>query len=104
MYYSTVGLNIVKIGNTKPYVMSLFPGKRAEGVPGMQIRAAKKSQEGQLLEVGEVLLSDGVSKVVAYWFLFENEILVQWGRPEDWYAAAGRYDIQFNPSRGVPRN
>ena len=66
----------------------------------MQIRAAQKS-DGKLVEVGEVLMTDGVSPTVAYWFLFENGLLVQWGQPADWKEVKARYEISYNPSTGV---
>jgi len=83
----------------------MFKSQKYPGgvVPGMQIRAAQRSSNGKLIEVGEVMITDGVTYSVPYWFLFEDTKLVQWGRPEDWKAASMRYDINFNPSPGVSR-
>ncbi len=58
-------------------------------------------ENGKLLEVGEVLMTDGVSPTVAYWFLFEDGVLVQWGQPEDWKDVKARYEIKYNPLIGV---
>lgn len=110
-YYLKTNMNKITIGQTKANVLSMFPGELTEkgvrpqgGAPGMEIRAAHRSSSGKLLEVGEVLLTDGVTSTVSHWFMFEDGLLVQWGRPEDWNKAAARYDINFNPSPGVPLN
>jgi hypothetical protein len=106
-YYLKSNLNQITLGQTKEAILSMFPEGRSVwggGAPGMQIRAAHRSTSGKLLEVGEVLLTDGVTPTVSHWFMFEDGLLVQWGRPEDWNKAATRYDINFNPSPGVPIN
>ena len=98
-------LNQITFGQTKEKTLSFFPGDRSKDIPGMVIRAAQRSSSGKLLEIGEVLLTDGVTPyVVSHWFMFEDGLLVQWGRPEDWRKAASHYDINFNPSPGVPLN
>ena len=105
-YYLKNNLNNISIGQTKQKILSMFPGEAATfggGAPGMQIRAAQRSSSGKLLEVGEVLLTDGITATVSHWFMFEDGLLVQWGRPEDWKNVAARYDINFNPSPGVSR-
>jgi hypothetical protein len=68
----------------------------------MLIRAAQKNNEN-LIEVGEVLLTDGVSPTVAYWFLFNNGKLEQWGQPEDWKDVKARYEISYSPSTSISR-
>ena len=100
-YYIKSNLNNIAIGQTKEQLLRMFPGeKQAGGAPPMQIRAAQKSN-GKLIEVGEVLMTDGVSNTVAYWFLFEDGALAQWGQPEDWKEVKARYEINYNPSIGV---
>lgn len=107
LIYKKSNLNLISLGQTKEKTLSMFPEQRsAWGVntPGMEIRAAQRSSNGKLLEIGEVLLTDGVTPTVSHWFMFEDGLLVQWGRPEDWKKAAARYEINFNPSPGVPLN
>lgn len=106
-YYLKSNLNQISLGQTKEKTLSMFPRRQSAlsgNIPGMEIRASQRSSNGKLLEVGEVLLTDGVTPSVSYWFMFEDGLLVQWGRPEDWKKAAARYDINFNPSPGVPPN
>ena len=100
-YYLKSNLNNISIGQTKQQLLEMFPGQNSiGGAPPMQIRAAQKSN-GKLIEVGEVLMTDGVSATVAYWFLFEDGELVQWGQPADWKEVKARYEINYNPSIGV---
>lgn len=79
------------------------PSPAAGNIPGMEIRASQRTSNGKLIEVGEVLLTDGVRETVSYWFIFENGLLAQWGRPEDWQQAATRYEINYNRPAGVPQ-
>lgn len=108
LYYTESNLNRVSVGASKDTLLKVW--RSQDNVPGLVIRAARRTESGMLLEVGELaLVSDeddrvrGGKKITAYWFLFENGRLVQWGRPEDWRAVSQRYDIHFNPSPGVPR-
>jgi len=97
-YYTQSNLNNISLGDTKNKLLSMFSGSKKVGSPPpMQIRAAQKSNN-KLIEVGEVWLTNGVSSTVPYWLLFENGALVQWGRPEDWKAVQGRYQISYTPS------
>jgi len=94
-YYMKSNLNRISIGQTKGQLLNKFPGEnKYGGPPPMQIRAAQKSN-GKLLEVGEVLMTDEVSPTVAYWFLFEDGVLVQWGQPEDWKDVKARYELNI---------
>jgi hypothetical protein len=107
-YYNDQNLNQISVGDRKERIMQRFAPTNNEGrdVPGMQIRAARRTGNGKLLEVGEVPLitQTGTEKrVIPYRFLFEDGRLVQWGRPEDWRASSARYEIHFNPSPVVPR-
>jgi hypothetical protein len=78
-YYSKTGLSRVEIGQTKAQVKAMFPGEpSAGGAPGMQITAATKAQDGRLVEVGEVLLSDGGPRPKKYTFVFNDGVLVRW--------------------------
>ena len=102
-YYLKSNLNSVSIGQTKQELFNMFPGeKNSGGAPPLLIRGAQES-DGSLIEVGEVVLTDGVSPTVPYWFLFENGRLVQWGQPEDWKEVKARYEISYNPSQGISR-
>ena len=103
-YYAKSNLNSMSIGQSKEALLNNFNGNAAGGVavPPMVIRAAQKSDD-ELIEVGEMLLSDGSTGIVAYWFLFQNGILEQWGQPEDWKDVKARYEINYNPSIGVSR-
>jgi hypothetical protein len=101
-YYTYQVLNFVSIGDSKEHILKYLPTER--DVVGMQMRAARRTTGGKLLEVGEVpLITPGYRDAVPYWFLFEDGRLVQWGRPEDWRNSSARYEINFNPSPGVPR-
>jgi hypothetical protein len=102
-FYLKNNLNTISIGQTKEKVLAMFPGeKRKGGAPGLEMRSAQRSTSGQLVEVGEVMLTDGVTPSVMHWFMFEDGIMTQWGRPEDWNKAAVRYEMLINPPPGVP--
>jgi hypothetical protein len=106
-YYYESNLNALSVGMTKQTLLdNWYGGKDANGHvrAGLQIRAARRTQEGQLIEVGELpMMSQATTRITRYWFVFEDGRLVQWGRPEDWRAAATRYQIDFNPNEGIPR-
>ncbi|MDH5217156.1 MAG: hypothetical protein OEX19_05650 [Gammaproteobacteria bacterium] len=102
-YYLKSSLNNISIGNSKQQLLALFPGQGRVidgGAPPLQIRSAKK-HNGKLIEIGELLMSDGVSAAVPHWFLFEDGELVQWGQPQDWKEVKARYEINYNPPVGV---
>jgi hypothetical protein len=104
--YSDTSLNNLSVGMPKDDVLRYFAFTTSKGdqAHGMRIRAARRTAGGKLLEVGEVpLWNSNVARDIPYWFLFEEGRLVQWGRPEDWRSVAARYQIDFNPSLGIPR-
>ena len=107
MLWRETSLNQVTVGMSKDEVLRLYPNEwanssgRRTNVEGMQVRSARTS-DGRRLEVGEVVLNTGTNNV-PYWFLFENDRLIQWGRPRDWQAVAKRYHIDLNAAPGAPR-
>jgi len=96
-YYLKSNLNNIAIGQSKAELLKMFTS--LEGVPPMQIRAAQQDGDS-LVEVGEILMTDGVS-LATYWFLFENGSLMQWGQSTDWKEVQARYEINYNPSPSV---
>lgn len=64
------------------------------------LRAAKSDDDGTLIEVFTLNLFSGPSgaEPAPYWFVFQNGILRQWGRPNDWPNVAAKYNINFNPN------
>src|SRR5215471_13250740 len=104
-YYYESNLNRLSVGMSKDSLLTAFRGGEVDGKlqSGMQIRAAKRTDSGDLLEVGQMILMDetNTQRKVPYWFLFKNGRLAQWGRPDDWRAVAARYEIDFNPGVGV---
>jgi len=103
--YTETNLRNVQVGDSKERILGIFASKvtSEEITPGMTIRAARRDASGNLIEVGEVLLlnEEDIYKLTPYWFLFENGLLQGWGRPEDWRAFSGKYQIDFNPSTPV---
>jgi hypothetical protein len=115
-YRESQVVNSLSVGMTKQALLNTWQWHSREyTVAGLRIRAARQTETGTLLEVGEIPLlsdepdknypysSDWPTKIYAYWLLFENGRLVQWGRPQDWRAVSQRYDIHYNPSLGIPR-
>src|SRR5215470_16832149 len=89
-YRSTAGLKSVVMGEPKATVMAAFgprdvdQAKKTIKVEPMRIRATRQNG-GEVLEVGEVPLTQPDSgQVTYYWFLFKNDRLAMWGRPQDW--------------------
>ena len=105
LYYSKSSLNYISIGQTKEEIFKIFPKGESKaidtiGTPPIQLRAAQKNN-GKLIEVAEVFLSNINYNPIPYWFIFENGILVQYGQPSDWKEVKDRYEIIYNPSFGV---
>jgi len=108
MLWRETSLNQVSVGMSKDEVLRLYPNHwttssgRQRDVEGMEIRPARRTGNGRLYEVGEVVLNTG-SNNVPYWFLFENGRLIQWGRQRDWPAVAKHYKIDFDSPAAAPR-
>ena len=68
----------------------------------MKTRVSSSDNSAKLLEVAELLVNDGPN-IVPYWFLFVNDRLVKWGKPEEWKAASAGYDINYTPPSSVKR-
>jgi len=108
MLWRETSLNQVSVGMSKDEVLRLYPNHwttssgRRRDVEGMEIRPARRTSNGRLYEVGEVVLNTG-SNNVPYWFLFENGRLIQWGRQRDWPAVAKHYKIDFDSPAAAPR-
>ena len=104
-YYLDTNLNSVPIGLTKADFLSTYSGT-CTGRPSCNsavVRAAQKGSDGLLVEVLTLEMLNTSSQKTDYWFVFKNSILVQWGRPEDWQAVAGKYEVSFNPGPSVRR-
>ena len=54
------------------------------------------------MEIAEVCLEGADARQTLYWFLFEDDRLISWGRPEEWRAAARSYRVDV-PYRPEPR-
>lgn len=64
-------------------------------------RASKMTADGILEVFTMPLRQSAMANDVDYWFLFKNDRLMQWGRPEDWQQVAATYQIEFNPRASV---
>jgi hypothetical protein len=108
-YQSADRLATIRKGDPKERVFDVFStvfvkqrGKVMK-VEGIRLRASGRSQRDGAVEVGEVVLADHEAVGTPYWFLFEDGRLLAWGRPEEWRAAAVRYQIEANyPGRSGP--
>jgi hypothetical protein len=104
-YHSAKAITSIREGQSKDAVFELFGtafitrGGRTVEVQGMRLRVSGQSKHKSRLEIGEVSLTDGSEPEIAYWFLFEDDRLVAWGRPEEWSSAATRYrvDLPYRP-------
>lgn len=102
-YHSPKALAAVQRGQSKEQLFALFGaaftkqhGKIVE-VQGMRLRASGLSKKKTRLEIGDVSLADEDGRETPYWFLFEEDRLIAWGRPEQWSEAARSYrmNIQY---------
>jgi hypothetical protein len=82
---------------TKERVFERFPttfqrqGQEMVQVEGMRLRARARSPQHPAMEVADVQLDDGV-----HWFLFADERLLAWGRPQEWCATAARHHVEVD--------
>jgi hypothetical protein len=112
-YPSADRLGAIRRGDSKDRVFDVFStvfvkqrGKVTK-VEGIRLRASGRSPRDGAIEVGEVVLADQDAAGTLYWFLFEDGRLLAWGRPEEWKATAGRYQIDVNypyAGRGAASN
>ena len=108
-YHSPQTLARIQKGQSKDRVFDLFgtafverDGKIVE-VQGMRLRASGQSRRSTRIEISEVSLTDNDGRETPYWFLFEEDRLLTWGRPEQWSAAARSYRIDLPYHRPEPR-
>ena len=112
MYQPRGRLTTIRAGDAKEAVFELFGTtiERRNGslvrIEGMRLRATGRSPHHAQVEVAEVRIGDTAAGSL-YWFLFGDGRLVAWGRPEEWAAATGRYQVEIkykpNPSPTRPR-
>lgn len=98
-YYNETSLARLNAGMTKAQFFAYYGQGNAHHPI---LRASKVTPDGQI-DVATVPLqgpSLGASDT-DYWFVFKNDRLVQWGRPEDWRNVSATYQIDFNPSPSV---
>jgi hypothetical protein len=110
MYQPRARLSTIRVGDAKEAVFELFGTaiERRNGslvrIEGMRLRATGRSPHHAEVEVAEVRIGDTAAGSL-YWFLFGDGRLVAWGRPEEWAAATGRYqvEIDYQPNRSPTR-
>jgi hypothetical protein len=102
MYYKESGLNALPLGMNKDAFLTKFPEQSRPSIISPPIlRAAKRQNSGELVEVFTLAMFSGTGVLTEYWFVFKNKQLAQWGKPEDWSTVSTSYDISFNPSPSV---
>lgn len=106
-YYYSSGLNNMQTGWTKARFLHYWSGGHETTVRPL-LRASQRQQDGRVVEVFTLPMSEPSANryvsgnvIVNYWFIFRDDRLVQWGRPEDWQQVSGRYEIAFNPGASV---
>jgi hypothetical protein len=110
MYQPRGRLSTIRVGDAKEAVFERFGTaiERRNGslvrIEGMRLRATGRSPNHAQVEVAEVRVGDTAAGSL-YWFLFGDGRLVAWGRPEEWAAATGRYqvEIDYQPNRSPTR-
>jgi hypothetical protein len=94
-------LSTVRPGDAKERVFEIFGStvERRNGtlvrIEGMRLRANGRSPEHPRVEVAEVEVADS-GPSMRYWFLFGDDRLVAWGRPDEWAAAVARYQLDID--------
>lgn len=66
-YYYESNLDQISVGDSKEHLLSFFRGGQKEGgqrQAGMQIRAARRAANGDLLEVSEVPLINDAMRIL----------------------------------------
>ena len=92
----------IRSGDSKERIFDLFAtvfvkqGGKVEQIDGIRLRVSSRPAPNRLVEVGEVVVGDRGSNGTPYWFLFEEGLLLAWGKPEQWEAAALRYQIELD--------
>jgi hypothetical protein len=94
-------LQTVRLGDAKEHVFEMFGGtvERRNGalvrIEGIRLRASGRSAEHPRVEVADVAVAEN-STTTRYWFLFGNDRLLAWGRPDEWPSAAARYQLEID--------
>jgi hypothetical protein len=95
-------LTEIRSGDSKERIFDLFAtvfvkqGGKVEQIDGIRLRVSSRPAPNRLVEVGEVVVGERGSDGIPYWFLFEEGRLLAWGKPEQWDAAALRYQIELD--------
>jgi hypothetical protein len=98
-YHPRDRLSAIRAGDSKDKVFGMLATsfERQNGslvrIEGIRLRASARSPRDAHVEVAEAKIGE-TSGAVPYWFLFSDERLVAWGRPDEWSAAVARYQIQ----------
>jgi hypothetical protein len=94
-------LQTVRPGDAKEHVFEMLGGTVAQKngtlvkVDGIRLRASGRSAEHPRVEVADVAVAENKT-ATRYWFLFGNDRLLAWGRPDEWPAAAARYRLEID--------
>jgi hypothetical protein len=98
-YHPQGRLTSIQVGDTKDKVFGLLATsfERQNGslmrIEGIRLRASARSPRHARVEIAEARIGE-TSGAARYWFLFGDERLLAWGRPDEWKAAAGRFQVE----------
>lgn len=95
--YSASALNAVSLGATKQDFVRQYTRQAMQS----PVPRASKIVAGDTVEVLTLPIRGLDRRDVDYWFVFKNNRLIQWGKPEDWQQVAATYQIEYNPSSAV---